>query len=87
MINYEHYTYRVLWSAEDEEFVGLCAEYPSLSYLNQDRYTALEGITNLIKDVVADMEANGELIPELISEKNYSGKFQVLLPNFIADWP
>lgn len=31
MVNYEHYTYRVTWSAEDEEYVGLCAEFPSLS--------------------------------------------------------
>jgi predicted HicB family RNase H-like nuclease len=77
MMNDEPYSYQVLWSAEDNEFVGLCAEYPSLSYLHQDRYTALEGITNLIKDVVADMKANGESIPEPISEKSYSGKFQV----------
>jgi hypothetical protein len=47
MMNDEPYSYQVLWSAEDEEFVGLCAEYPSLSYLHQDRYTALEGISNL----------------------------------------
>lgn len=77
MINYEHYSYRVIWSAEDQEFVALCAEYPSLSYLDEDRYAALEGITKLIKDVVTDMEANGEKVPEPISEKSYSGKFQV----------
>lgn len=77
MINHEHYTYKVTWSAEDQEFVGLCAEYPSLSYLDENRYAALEGITNLVKDVVADMEANGEDIPEPIAEKSYSGKFQV----------
>ena len=77
MINYEHYTYKVTWSAEDQEFVGLCAEYPSLSYLDKNRHAALEGITNLVKDVVADMEANGENIPEPIAEKTYSGKFQI----------
>ncbi len=27
----EKYTYRVMWSDEDEEFIGLCAEFPSLS--------------------------------------------------------
>ena len=77
MINYEHYTYRVIWSTEDEEFVGLCTEYPSLSYLDEDRITALNGITDLVRNVVADMEANGEKVPEPISEKKYSGKFQV----------
>ena len=46
-INYEHYTYRVTWSDEDREFIGLCTEFPSLSYLDENRYAALEGITNL----------------------------------------
>lgn len=27
----DHYTYRVNWSGEDGEYVGLCAEFPSLS--------------------------------------------------------
>ena len=80
MINYEHYSYRIIWSAEDQEFVGLCAEYPSLSYLDSSRYNALEGITKLVKDVVADMEANGEKVPEPIVERSYSGKFQVRIP-------
>ena len=26
----DHYTYRVTWSAEDGEHVGLCAEFSSL---------------------------------------------------------
>lgn len=80
MVNYEYYTYRIIWSVEDEEFVGLCAEYPSLSYLDQNRYKALEGITNLVKEVVADIEASGEEIPEPISQRKYSGKFQVRIP-------
>ena len=77
MVNCDHYSYRVTWSVEDSEFVGLCAEYPSLSYLDEDRYAAIEGITNLVKDIVADMEANGEKVPEPIVSKTYSGKFQV----------
>lgn len=72
-----HYTYRVIWSNEDEEFVGLCAEFPSLSYLDATNIAALEGITNLVKEIVMDMEANGESVPEPISEKKYSGKFMI----------
>lgn len=26
----DHYTYRVTWSEEDGEYVGLCVEFPSL---------------------------------------------------------
>ena len=77
MVNYEHYSYRVVWSSEDGEYVGLCSEFPSLSYLDGNQIAALEGINNLVKDIVVDMEANGEKIPIPISEKTYSGKFQV----------
>ncbi|MDJ0580686.1 toxin-antitoxin system HicB family antitoxin [Crocosphaera sp.] len=69
MVNCDNYNYRVTWSVEDEEFVGLCVEYPSLSYLDEDRYAALEGITNLVKDVVADLEANGEKVPHPLPQK------------------
>jgi predicted HicB family RNase H-like nuclease len=80
MAQHEHYTYRVTWSAEDQEYVGLCVELPSLSYLDENRAAALEGIVALVGDVVADMLENGEPIPEPIAEKQFSGKFQVRIP-------
>lgn len=80
MVNHKHYTYKVTWSQDDQEFVGLCAEFPSLSFLHENQAAALEGITNLVQDVVIDMEANNENVPEPIAEKKYSGKFQVRIP-------
>jgi predicted HicB family RNase H-like nuclease len=80
MVNYEHYTYRVTWSEEDQEYVGLCAEFPSLSYLDASRETALSGIVKVVGEVVADMIANDERVPEPIAEKTYSGRFQVRIP-------
>ena len=80
MINYEHYTYRVTWSEEDKEFVGLCAEFPALSYLDKNRSIALDGIVRLVEEVIKDMEANGEVVPIPFSERHYSGKFQVRIP-------
>ncbi len=79
-VNHEHYTYRVTWSEEDEEFVGLCAELPGLSYLDESRTAALDGIFHLVGEVLEDMEASGETIPEPFSEKKYSGRFQVRIP-------
>ena len=67
MVNYEHYTYRITWSGEDQEFVGLCAEFPSLSYLHRRGVKALEGIRELVEDVVLDMKENGESIPDRFS--------------------
>jgi hypothetical protein len=58
-MNSEHYAYRVIWSEDDQEFVGLCAEFPSLSWLEKNQEAALRGIVALVKETVADMEADG----------------------------
>ncbi|GJQ58809.1 MAG: type II toxin-antitoxin system HicB family antitoxin [Candidatus Scalindua sp. AMX11] len=76
----DHYTYRVTWSSEDNEYVGLCAEFPSLSWLSKTPEGALRGIRKVIADVIADMKKSGEEIPDPIANKNYSGKFMVRVP-------
>ena len=68
------YTYRVIWSEEDQEFVGMCTEFPSLSWLAESQVEALEGICALVRDTVEDMKKNNEEVPEPISLKKYSGK-------------
>ncbi len=80
MLEKDRYTYRVLWSEEDQEYVGLCAEFPSLSWLAPSPEAALEGIRQLVADVVTDMQANGETPPTPLSTRRYSGKFQVRIP-------
>jgi predicted HicB family RNase H-like nuclease len=76
-MNSKQYAYRVIWSEEDQEFVGLCAEFPSLSWLEKEQEAALRGIVSLVKDTVADMETNGEKIPSPLALQKYSGRFQI----------
>lgn len=76
----DHYTYRVTWSQEDSEYVGLCAEFPSLSWLASSPESALRGIRDVVADAVADMRKAGEQAPEPIAGKRYSGKFLVRVP-------
>lgn len=76
----DKYTYRVTWSEEDEEFVGLCAEFPGLSWLANDPEEALKGIRAIVKDSVEDMVESGEEIPKPIATRQYSGKFMVRIP-------
>ena len=76
----DKYTYRVTWSEEDEEFVGLCAEFPKLSWLAASPEEALKGVRSVIKDCVEDMSENGEDIPRPIATRKYSGKFMVRVP-------
>lgn len=60
----DKYTYRVTWPEEDAEYVGLCTEFPSLSWLARSPESALKGIRLVVIDVVADMVQNGEQVPE-----------------------
>ena len=76
----DRYTYRVTWSEEDNEYVGLCAEFPSLSWLSITPEAALKGIRKLVAEIISDMESNDEIIPEPIACRRYSGKFIVRVP-------
>ena len=64
----DHYTYRITWSAEDNEHVGLCAEFPALSWLAPTLAEALSGIQHLVGECLADIHTNGETAPEPIAE-------------------
>lgn len=74
------YTYRVTWSQEDGEYAGLCAEFPGLSWLDASQDSALQGIRKVVSEVVSDMQANGEPVPQPLALKNYSGVFTVRIP-------
>lgn len=76
----DRFTYRVTWSDEDREYVGLCAEFPSLSWLAKTPEAALCGIRKIVAEVVADLRRQGEPVPEPIAERNFSGKFVVRVP-------
>ena len=76
----DFYTYRVTWSHEDEEYLGLCVEFPSLSWLDNDYAAALQGIRNVVAEVVSDMQSNNEPIPQPLAIKRYSGNFTVRIP-------
>lgn len=80
MLENDRYTYRVTWSEEDEEYVGLCAEFPSLCWLSSTPEAALQGIRELVADVVTDLVDNEEPVPEPLATRHYSGRFMVRIP-------
>ena len=77
---FDHYTYRVTWSPGDQEHVGLCAEFPSLSWLAGSPDEALAGIRKLVCDILEDMAATGERPPAPFADRKYSGRFVVRVP-------
>ena len=76
----DKYTYRVMWSNEDGEYIGLCAEFPSLSCLADTQEVALDSILDTVKQVIKDMQSTGETIPQPLATRDYSGKFTVRIP-------
>jgi predicted HicB family RNase H-like nuclease len=76
----DRYTYRVTWSEEDQEYLGRCAEFPSLSWLARTPEGALKGIRKVVADVVKDMQEQGEKVPMPIASRQYRGKFMVRVP-------
>ena len=76
----DRYTYRITWSEEDQEHVGLCVEFPSLSWLANTPEAALLGIRRIVAEAFTDMQNNGETPPAPISSRPYSGKFLVRVP-------
>jgi len=72
------YTYRVFWSDEDRAFVAACVEFPSLSNIDESgQSTALEGMVELLQDVLDEMEASGEKPPVPFSKRRYSGRISL----------
>ena len=80
VIDSEKYTYRVMWSEEDQRYVGLCAEFPSLSCLATSQGDALSGITKLVADLLKDMIKSKEPVPEPLSLREFKGKIALRVP-------
>jgi predicted HicB family RNase H-like nuclease len=78
----DHYTYRVTWSAEDGEHVGLCAEFPSLSWLAATPEAALKGVSaSSSLTCLPTCKPGGEdPCPCRSPNEHYSGEFRVRIP-------
>jgi hypothetical protein len=76
----ERYSYSVRWSEDDAAFVATVAEFPSLSWIDEGRRTAEDGLVSLVADVLTDMHESGETPPEPFGQRTFSGKFNLRLP-------
>jgi len=68
-MNINHFTYRVTWSSDDKEHVGLCAEFPSLSWLAPSPEKALSGIRKVVADVLKEMTASALAADDKVGRK------------------
>lgn len=72
MLKNDRYTYHVTWSEEDGEYIGSCAEFASLNWLAAEPEATLQGIRQVVAEVVADLQRNGEPVPEPLDVKKYT---------------
>jgi predicted RNase H-like HicB family nuclease len=73
------YTFSVKWSEEDQEHVGLCAEFPSLAWLEKTPEGALAGIRKIVAETVAELIEDSESFPEPLTIITKSGE-RLILP-------
>lgn len=59
----DSYRYSVHWSEDDQEWVGRCDAFPSLSWLAPSRDEALAGIRDLVAEGVAALEERRRRAP------------------------
>ena len=76
----DHYVYRVMWSEEDGEYVELCAEFPSLSHLDDTPEKAFAGIRAVVAFAVEILQEDGDTVPEPLVGRHYIGTLTVRVP-------
>ena len=76
----DHYTYRIVWSDDDEGYIGLCTEFELLSYVDQSPEKALAGIRDAVAYAIQLNRDDGIPIPEPLSTRKYSGTITVRVP-------
>ncbi|MDP9311611.1 MAG: type II toxin-antitoxin system HicB family antitoxin [Chloroflexota bacterium] len=77
------YSFSVMWSDEDEEFVALCTEFPGLSGLGETPEEAIAELQVALKLAIETYEAEGWALPEPQVLHEYSGKLLVRMPKML----
>lgn len=76
----EDYLYSVVWSPEDEAFIGRVLEFPSLAAHGDTQEEALREIRAVVEYALEDLEESGEAIPPPLSKRSYSGTLNLRMP-------
>jgi len=77
------YAYSVMWSEEDQAYIGRVAEFPSLAADGASPEAALKEITDLVQFVLEDLGESGDEIPPPFSKRPFSGKLNLRMPEYL----
>ena len=81
MYKAEDYTYRVFWSEEDQSYIATVAEFPRLSSVEDTQAEAFQGMVDLVRFILVEMEKDGETPPAPLTKKVYSGEIRLRMPS------
>jgi predicted HicB family RNase H-like nuclease len=71
------YTHRAEYAPESGEYVGGCLEFPAHYSRAPTAHGAIEGIEQIVEEIVADLESCGAKPPDSVTDRRYSGNFVV----------
>jgi hypothetical protein len=70
-VDLNRYSYRIVWSPDDVEYVATALEWgPASSWLDADPIAALAGLRDLIRESIADLTADGKPVPAPLAERD-----------------
>lgn len=76
----DQFTYRTITSKNEQQCVGLCAEFPNLCWRAKSHEEALTGVRALVMDTVEAMRRENRPVPVALALRAYSGTFRVRVP-------
>lgn len=77
----DHYQYQVTWSPEDEAYIARVTEFKGLAaHSEESSEDALRELKSVVEFCIQDLKAEGEPVPEPLSSKSYSGRFNIRVP-------
>jgi predicted HicB family RNase H-like nuclease len=84
-LNYkpEDYLYSVVWSSDDEAFIGRVLEFPSLAAHGETQEEALKEIRSVVEYALQDLSDSGEPAPEPLSRRPFSGTLNLRMPKHL----
>lgn len=79
----EDYLYSVVWSEEDQAFIGRVLEFPSLAAHGDTQEDALREVRAVVQYALEDLEESEERIPIPLSKRDYSGTLNLRMPKHL----
>ena len=78
-----NYSYRAVWSAEDEAYVATSAEFPGATAFGETPDEAIRELQIAITGITEVMLEDGQQLPEPFVVPEHSGQFRLRLPKSI----